>query len=152
MTDPIVFQSQSPRLQLPFLFAGQAQKEFFVNEALARIDLMLHPTVEGERTDPPSSPEDGESWIVGESATGIWSGMDGRLAGYVAGDWAFADPVEGMRVWDRETGQSIVFAGGWQRVSAPALPGGGSTVDEEARTAIVNLIETLRNAGIFSAS
>ncbi len=152
MTDPITFQSQSPRFRLPFLFAAQAQKEFFVNEALARIDLLLHPAIEAERADPPSSPQDGEAWLVGENATGAWSGMDGRLAGHVAGDWAFADPADGMRIWDRDTAQWIVHIGTWQRISAPADPSGGGTIDAEARAAIVNLIETLRNAGIFSAS
>ena len=32
----------TPRWALPFLFAGQAQKEMFHNEALVRIDALVH--------------------------------------------------------------------------------------------------------------
>jgi hypothetical protein len=38
---------QSARCGLPFLAPGQAQKEWFHNEALQRIDMLLCPVVEG---------------------------------------------------------------------------------------------------------
>ncbi len=42
MSDPVQFEGATPRFALPLLFAGQAQKEFFVNEALLRADMVLH--------------------------------------------------------------------------------------------------------------
>lgn len=149
MTDPIEFQSQSARFGLPFLFAGQAQKEFFVNDAFARLDFLLHPVIEEELPDPPADPDNGKAWLAGDSATGDWAGRDGMIAGYQANSWVMLDPTPGMRVWDRATSQLLVFTDTWQRLAEPSLPTGGTTVDTEARSAIINLIETLRNAGVF---
>lgn len=56
-----------------------------------------------------------------------------------------------MRVWDRARQQIVLRnVGGWQVPEAPPGPAGGATIDDEARAAIVNLIASLRLAGIFS--
>jgi hypothetical protein len=149
MSNPISFTSVTPRLGLPQLFAAQAQKEFIVNETLARVDMLLHCAVEGVANDAPAAPADGEVWIVGEAPAGEWLGHPGELAGRQAGTWIFAAPREGMRVFARDTQQVAFWQNGWQRAQPPAGPQGGGTIDTEARTAIANLIESLRDAGIF---
>ena len=55
MIEPIVFDATTPRHAMPFLIPGQAQKEMFVNESLALIDMLLHPVVTGSATAPPTS-------------------------------------------------------------------------------------------------
>ena len=85
MSDPITFASASPRLGLPLLFAGQSQKEIFVNEAHALVDALLHAAVEGESDAPPSAPEEGECWLVGDAPSGAWTDRAGTLASYQAG-------------------------------------------------------------------
>lgn len=152
MSDPISFTSATPRLKLPQLFAAQAQKEFIVNESLARIDMLLHCAVEGVANEPPAALSEGEVWIVGDNPVGDWLGHAGELAGRQAGAWVFATPREGMRIFTRDTQQIVFWNGGWQRPQPPAAVQGGSTIDAEARAAIGNLIETLRNAGIFAAA
>jgi len=84
MPDPITFTSASPRFGLPFLFAGQSQKEVFVNEAHTLTDALLHPAIEGTNDDPPVSPTEGESWLIGESPTGAWVDHPGELASFQA--------------------------------------------------------------------
>lgn len=152
MPDPIAFVSQTPRFGLPFLFAGQSQKEFSVNEAHALTDMLLHPVIEGVSDTPPATPDEGECWLLGTAPTGAWAGYSEKLAGFIAGNWTFATPREGLRLYDRATGQAIFFVNGWQRATAPAIPAGGAAPDPEARQAIGALIEALRNVGIFAAS
>ena len=152
MTDPISFTPATPRYALPLLFAGQAQKEFYVNEAHALIDALLHAACEGEAADPPATPTEGEAWLVGNGATGEWTGEDGKLASRQSGNWLFTTPSEGMQLFDRSTGQMILYRSGWQRPAAPILPSGGTVVDAEARTAIADLITALVDAGIFPSS
>jgi hypothetical protein len=152
MSDPIVFTSASPRFGLPLLFAGQAQKEVFVNEAHALTDALLHPAIEGQADDPPSAPAEGETWLVGALPIGAWADHAGELASYQAGGWIFAAPRDGLRLLDRATGQDIRYRGGWQRPATPAEPTGGATVDAEARTAIAALVAALISGGLLAES
>lgn len=149
MPDPITFVSASPRHSLPLLFSGQAQKEFYVNEAHLRTDMLLHPAIEGETNDPPASPVNGECWLVGSSPTGTWTGHGGELACMAGGNWFFAVPSDGLGLLDRSTGQLRLFRSGWTAASAPTAPAGGATVDAEARAAIVELIDALVDSGIL---
>ncbi|GAA0269875.1 hypothetical protein GCM10009127_07350 [Alteraurantiacibacter aestuarii] len=151
MTDPISFTSSSPRFGLPFLFAAQAQKEFFVNEAHALTDMLLHAVVEGEAQDPPAAPVDGECWLVGDLPTADWAGQAGKLAGYQSGNWLFASPHDGMRVFNKAASRHLHYLGGWQAATDVAEPAGGSVIDSEARNAIIGLIGALASAGIISA-
>lgn len=152
MTDPISFTTTTPRFGLPLLFAGQSQKEFYVNEAHALTDALLHAACEGEAAIPPAAPAEGDCWIVGAGASNSWLAMDGRIAAFEAGTWLFVEPNEGMRLFDRSTGQILLYRSGWQRPAAPAAPAGGTTVDTEARAAIAGLIAALANAGVFATS
>ena len=162
--------SGTPRLDLPFLSAGQAQKEFTHNEALQTLDLMVAAAVEeAPRADPPGSPAAGDCYIVATSPTGDWSGMSQSVAGYTNGGWRFVAPVEGMSVYVKADGvmatfrqnawemgvvrgSSMVIAG--QQVVGARLPAiaeatGGSTVDTEARTVIDAILGALREHGLI---
>jgi len=151
MSDPLLFESASPRFGLPLLYAGQSQKEAFVNEAHALADALLHCAIEGAAAAPPATPVEGSNWLVGTSATGAWAGRDGAIACRQAGNWLFVAPRDGMRVLDRSTGQELRYSGGWSVAVVPAEPTGGAVIDAEARTAIAGLVTALRVAGIFPA-
>lgn len=150
MTDPYAFTSTTPRLKLPNLFVAQAQKEISVNESFARLDALLHAAVEGEANDPPVTPIDGDCWLVGSVPTGDWAGQAGMIACRQAGNWLFAQPVEGMNVFDKAAGQSARYDSGWQRAAAVTSPTGGTTEDSEARAAITELIAALQLSGILA--
>ncbi|WP_454796354.1 DUF2793 domain-containing protein [Novosphingobium lindaniclasticum] len=152
MSDTITFDSASARFSLPFLYAGQSQKEVFVNEALARCDMLLHPAIEGETDLPPPSPSEGECWLVGMEASGAWNGQAGTLATFQGGNWMFVKPRDGMRVFDLSTRQEQLFWGSWRKASLPVEPLGGSTVDVQARAVIGQLVAALQALGIFPSA
>lgn len=150
MTEFVSFPSTSDRHDLPFLIAGQAQKEYFVNEALARIDMLLHPVVEGELSGPPAEPAVGLCYIVGTGAGGAWADETASIAGWDGTQWTFVKPAYGMAAFDRSIGQSKFFKGFWAASSGPEEPAGGAVIDTQARDAIANILVALRIAGIIS--
>lgn len=150
MTQVASLTSSTSRHALPLLFSGQSQKEFTVNEALARLDLLVHPAIEEELAVPPSAPSAGDCYIVGASATGEWAGHDASLAGWDGTQWTFVEARDGMTVRRLSDGTLLQYSEGWQSYSAPLDPDGGSTIDVEARTAISELITLLKAFGIFS--
>lgn len=152
MSEAVIFESTSPRFALPLLHAGQAQKEVFVNEALARCDALLHSTVSGERPEPPETAEAGECWLVATGATGAWSGHDAAIASFQGGDWIFIRPRRGLRIYDLFTGQERLFDGIWKKGSLPVEPLGGMTVDVQARAAIGELVVVLQALGIVPSA
>jgi hypothetical protein len=151
MTDPLSFPSTTPRYRLPLLFAGQSQKEVAVNGAHALADMLLHPAVEGESAASPAAAADGDCWLVGASATGLFAGQEGSLACRQADVWTFTPPQDGMRLFDRSSGQFLLFAGGWRREVAIAQPAGGTTIDAEARASIVAILHLLQRTGMLPA-
>lgn len=152
-------EERSPRLALPLLQPGQAQKEQNHNEALARLDLAFQ-----------RAPGEGQCWIVGATPTGDWSGRAGTLAGWTAGGWRYIAPVEGMVAWSLADRLLLRFdAGQWragearatrlivdgeqvvgaQRAAVPD-PAGGATVDGEARSALLQVLAALRGHGLIA--
>ncbi|MDE1468574.1 DUF2793 domain-containing protein [Aurantiacibacter sp. D1-12] len=151
MTDPVSFTAATPRYVLPNLFTAQAQKEFTINEAHARLDILLHPAVEGEANVPPVTPPDGATWIVGSTPSGDWADNAGDLASWQAGNWVFVSPQPGMQVFDQAARVTARFDGVWQYAATVSAPSGGTTEDTEARAAITGLIAALVSAGILPA-
>lgn len=148
----LLFESRTPRIDLPLLFAGQAQKEIHLNEAIARLDALLFLSIEGQANTPPTSAEDGQCWLIGNAPLGEWAGHGGHLALRQAGNWLFAEPVDGMRLLNRTSGQEWRFVGGWQAPARPPMPSGGTTVDAEARSTIEQILAALTAAGIVPAA
>jgi uncharacterized protein DUF2793 len=160
----------TPRFALPFILPGQAQKELFHNEALARIDLALHPAVEGPpAVEPPPAPAQGECWIVAPAAVGDWAGLDNKLAMWTESGWRFVSPPPGTSAWNKAASVPLQWDGyQWRegelacsgilvngvRVVAGRQPGvpspsGGTIIDEEARAAIAALTAALMSHGLI---
>lgn len=151
MSEPLTFPSITENYSLPLLFAGQAQKEFFVNQALATIDSLLQMSVDATLAAPPATPTDGMCFRIATEASEEWEGKDDMLAIRIAGAWQYIAARTGMRIYDRSAHQFLLFNAGWIAPTEPSGPTGGSVVDTEARAAIDALFSALRNAGIFAS-
>jgi hypothetical protein len=136
------------RHALPNLFVGQSQKEITHNEALARIDALLHPVVEAELALPPTgltSSSEGLCWLIGNAATGQWDARAGQIARWSGGSWRYISPVEGMTVWLVSGSKRLFYiAGTWISPSGISSPVGGAVIDQEARAAIEAILGHLR--------
>ena len=105
----------TPRLILPYIVQSQAQKEVTHAMGLNRLDALTQTAVETIALTVPPVGLEGNLYIVGTGATGAWAAKDKQLAQFIGGSWVFYIPFEGMRVWDKQTVQPLVYKGStWQ--------------------------------------
>lgn len=149
MSEPIAFPAGTPKLNLPLLFAGQSQKEFFVNQALTILDALLPSSVIASLQHPPETAEDGDCYRILAGASGQWADHVDQLALRVAGTWHFVPTAEGMCIFDATAGHWLCFRSGWLSASVTPMPEGGATVDAEARAMLGQLIDALRLVGVL---
>lgn len=150
MSDPIALASSTPALGLPLLFAAQAQKEFFVNEALCLLDALHAQAVTASQPAPPASAAEGACYRVTATATGAWAGREDRLAVLVGGTWHFIAPAEGMVVYDRAAAGLVIFRSQWQPAAVVAAASGGTVIDVQARAVLTDLIAALKTMGVLA--
>lgn len=141
----------TPRLGLPLLAVAQAQKELTHNEALIALDALVHAAVEaGPVVAPPTTPAEGQCWIVGSAPTGEWLERDGTIALWTAGGWRFLAPREGMQVIRLVDRARIRYDGGeWISPDTIAAPSGGAVIDVEARAALAALMLAIQAQGLM---
>jgi len=90
----------TPRLNLPFIEAAQAQKHVTHNAALERLDIIVQLQVQQfGATTPPNTAQEGESWALGTAPTGVWAGQNARIATFSGGGWIYFIPRPGWRAW-----------------------------------------------------
>ncbi|MDP3405628.1 MAG: DUF2793 domain-containing protein [Brevundimonas sp.] len=115
----------SARLDLPYLAAGQLQKHVTVNEALTRLDALAQLAVVSRTIGvQPSTPADGELFILPPGATGTaWSTWSaGDLVRAELGGWTRVPAPAGSLAFVLDTRDLVVrLAEGWMRVSPPEI-------------------------------
>jgi hypothetical protein len=118
--------SDTPRLSLPFLAAGQAQKHVTHNDALMHLDALVHiSVVSRDEAVPPASPAEGERRHIGAAPEGAWAGQAGRIAELRDGGWLFHTPQPGWVMWVETEGLLLVFDGAaWRGVVDGGRPDG----------------------------
>jgi hypothetical protein len=104
--------TETPRVGLPFIAAAQAQKHVTHNEALAELDALIGARfLDRDLATPPSSPSDGDAYLVHATATGDWAGQEGKIAFCLDGDWRFYAPFAGLAAFVADENKFIAFDG-----------------------------------------
>ena len=133
----------TPRLDLPFIEAAQAQKHVTHNAALERLDVITQLTVQAfDAVTPPAAALEGQVWALGATPTGVWAGHNNGLAAYVGGGWFFVTPRNGWRAWGLTTGTLRVWQNNSWVSATPAqqlenLPGVGINASSDSNNRLV---------------
>lgn len=120
--------ADTPKLGLPRLISSQAQKHVTMNEALQQLDVLVQLSVKDkDLSAPPAAPAEGDAYIVGASATGLWDGHSGKVAAFSpSGIWFFHVPKAGWVAYVEDESKHYSHDGSvWAEFSA----GGGSSGD-----------------------
>ncbi|QRM28143.1 DUF2793 domain-containing protein [Microvirga sp. VF16] len=146
--------SSTPHLALPLLAAAQAQKHVTHNEALASLDALVQLAVkERDRTAPPTSPAEGDRFLVGAGATGVFANQEGNIALFDLGIWRFFTPRPGWIAYVEAEDLLVIFDGNAWKTSGSVLEqihnlqrlGIGTTADD------LNRLSAKLNAALFAA-
>lgn len=131
--------SNSPNLQMPYLSVNQSQKEVVHNEALNILDALAQLNVlSRSTTTPPTSPSNGDCYIVPSSSTGVWASYIGYIAFYYDG-WFYLTPKEGWHTWVADEDLFIIYTGSsWKTYNAL---GNDNVVNETADATLTALQE-----------
>ncbi len=103
---------ETQRLKLPLILAAQAQKHVTHNEALRALDCIVQLSVlDRDLTAPPTTPAEGDRYIVATSPTGAWTGHGGDVAAWQAGAWGFYVPQQGWIAWVADEDSLLAWDG-----------------------------------------
>lgn len=130
--------SETLHLKLPYLEAAQAQKHVTVNEGLRALDALVQLSVKSRALNtPPSTPVEGDRYIVATAPTGAWSAAAGEIAAFVDGVWRFFAPQTGWRAFDENAGEFVYWSGSaWARE-----PSGASVASAHGAMTTLGIIE-----------
>ena len=142
----------TPRAGAPLLAAAQAQKHVTHNEALYQLDALLCARfLDRDLSAPPSSPADGDTYLVKATATAAWAGQDGKIAYCADGGWRFYAPFAGLVAYVADETALVVFDGAaWtdygSLISVQNIPHVGVNTTADS----INKLSVQSEAALFS--
>lgn len=146
--------TDTPRLSLPLLAAGQAQKHVTHNDALMRLDALIHLVVDSRtQAAPPASPTELSAYIVPPGGAGVFAGRTDQLALFEDGGWTFLTPRKGWQAWIADEAEHNLWTGTeWRRASPLSSLGAerwgiNATADATNRLAVSSEASLFNHAG-----
>jgi hypothetical protein len=115
--------TDTTRLVLPLMDAAQAQKHVTHNEALVRLDALIHLSVSTRADTPASSAPEGARYLVSKTPSGAFAGHGDQIACYQDGAWLFLSPRAGWRVYIEDVYSLQAYDGaGWREIASGRGP------------------------------
>lgn len=102
----------TPILDLDEWEEAQAQPQVTVNEALRWLECFAGLVVESQSVTAPPSAVDGDRYIVGDTATGVWAGHDKEIALLMGSTWVFRTAPAGALAYVIDEDDSYRFLSG----------------------------------------
>ena len=140
-------------LALPYMAAAQAQKHVTHNEALRLLDALVQLSVKSATVAAaPTSPAEGDRYLVPSGGGGAFAGQAGKLAVWQDAAWSFLSPNPGWLAYILDVSTLRYFDGAaWQAVCAipasiPSL-GINASADATNRLAVSAVATLLNHAG-----
>ena len=139
---------------LPFLLASQAQKHVTFNQAIVSIDNLLMLAVKSRNlASSPTSPTEGDRYIISAPSSGEWAGKVGQIAAFNNLGWVFYPPKPGFICYVADENAVIFYDGlEWKPLSLTpddfqnlAAIGIGTTAD------VNNPLSVKLNNALFAA-
>lgn len=110
--------ANSPTFGMRLMATNDLQKEVIFNEAAVLLEALTARTVVNRQNGTPSTPANGQIWIVGPAGTGVFSGKNNQIGFYFNG-WRFIVPTEKMKMYNQTTSTFWTYsAGGWTQDAA----------------------------------
>ena len=124
--------TDTTRLSLPLMDAAQAQKHVTHNDALVRLDTLIHLSVVTRANAPVSPVAEGVRYLVSRTPTAEFAGHADQIACFQDGGWLFLSPRTGWRTLLEDAFALLVYDGSsWRDIVAAKAP-----VDQFARLGV----------------
>lgn len=111
---------RTPNLDLPYIAPAQAQKHVTHNEAIRALDAVVQLSVISIIDAPPSTPVNGERYIVSDNPSGDFEGYEQHIAAFQDGAWVLLKPQIGWQAHEQSQNKILVFTNqAWQHPTMP---------------------------------
>lgn len=142
--------SNTPHLNITLLSQAQSQKEVTINLAIQILEALQNTgVISMALSTPPSSPNEGDLYVVKATGTGSWASQDGNFAYFINGGWIFLVPLAGMTTYDLNTSTLYVYNSGFHALIAGTNPD-FATLGVNATPSSTNKLSVASVAILFS--
>lgn len=144
----------TPKYGITELEAAQSQPEIVVNEAIRVLEAMSQLRVlDKDVTTPPSSPTEGDTYIIPSGASGAWASFPFYIVVSVGGEWVYIQPLTGYMAYLQDEDTYYRFTAGspsgWEVTNIAAEDSPTSFTVQDSGSPSVNFsgIRNLQFAG-----